>query len=155
MKMNISKKGYEDTLIRLVEETMKPFPFLHEELLRLYNLGLNDRYMSIKIRRKYPGIHFTQNKILGWRRLNRLPANNTTGSICKIDETVEKSFLDLYNKGLNDLEIGIMIGINPDKITAWRIRNNLKANRKRKRETVLLNITKDIDEADMKNISSI
>lgn len=126
-----NKIDYKKRAIKSTENILESFPFLHEELMRLYNLGLNDRYLSIKIRKKFLDINFGENRISGWRKINKLPAHKTIGNVCKIDERVEKKFLDFYNQGLNDLEIGIVLGINPGKIAAWRIRNNLKANRKR------------------------
>lgn len=129
-----SNKYCENNIINLTKNLLTSFPFLHEELMRLYNIGLNDRYLSMKIRRKFPEINFGTNKILRWRKINNLPANKTIGNICKIDGRVENGFLDLYNLGLNDLEIGITLGIHPGKITAWRFRNNLKANRKRSKK---------------------
>jgi hypothetical protein len=129
------KLDYESNIINLTKNLLNSFDFLHEELICLYNIGLNDRYMSMKIRRKFPEINFGVNKILMWRKINNLPANKTFGNVCKIDERAEKRFLDLYNQGFNDLEVGIILGVNPNKISDWRTRNNLKANIKRLRKT--------------------
>lgn len=136
-KKDPKKIDYEKNAINLTMNLLESYPFLHEELMRLYNLGLNDRYMSIKIRKMFPEINFGDNKILRWRKINKLSPNKTVGNVCKIDERVEKKFLELYNQGLNDLEIGITLGVHPGKIAAWRIRNNLKAHRKRLRKTVI------------------
>lgn len=130
-EMKTSEKiEYENRNIKLIKNILESYPFVHEDILRLYNSGLNDRYISITIRKKYPEINLTENKILGWRKINKLPANKTFGNIFNIDEIMEKNFLEHYNKGLNDLTIGIILGINPGKIAAWRARNNLRANRK-------------------------
>lgn len=107
------------------------FPFLHPELKRLYDKGLNDRYISKKIRTKFPDTKFTVNKVSTWRQMYDLPANKTFYYICKIDEKVESEILKFYKEGLNDLEIGITMGINPRKIAIWRKKNNLGHNIKR------------------------
>ena len=130
------KFDYERSVTNLTKSLLELHPFLHDELMRLYNIGLNDRYLSIKIRRKFPEINFGVNKILRWRKINKLPANKTMGIVCKIDERVENMFLDLYNQGYNDLEVGIILGVNPGKITDWRSRNNLRANIRRSRKEV-------------------
>ncbi len=132
----LNKISFENYVTNLTKNLLESFPFLDEELMRLYNMGLNDRYLSMKIRRKFPEINFGVDKILMWRKINKLPANKTIGIVCKIDERVEKLFLDLYNQGFNDLEVGIILGVNPNKISDWRTRNNLKANIKRIRKTI-------------------
>lgn len=117
--------------MKSVKAFLDTFPFLHPELKRLYDKGLNDRYISKKIREKFLDIKFDVDKVLYWRRLYNLPANKTFHYTCRIDERAESNMLKFYKKGLNDLEIGIVMGINPGKIAIWRHRNNLGANRKR------------------------
>lgn len=120
-----------DMGMKSVKAFLDTFPFLHPELKRLYDKGLNDRYISKKIREKFLDIKFDVDKVLYWRRLYNLPANKTFHYTCRIDEKTESDMLGYYKKGLNDLEIGIAMGINPGKIAVWRHRNNLEANRKR------------------------
>ncbi len=120
-----------DMGIKSVKALFNTFPFLHPELKRLYDKGLNDRYISKKIREKFLDIKFDVGKVLYWRRLYNLPANKTFHYTCRIDEKTESDMLGYYKEGLNDLEIGIAMGINPGKIAIWRHRNNLGANRKR------------------------
>jgi len=117
--------------IMRVKVLLDAFPFLHPELKRLYDKGLNDRYILKKIRTKFPDIKFSENKILMWRKLYDLPANKTYYYTCRIDEKVESEILKFYKEGLNDLEIGITMGINPRKIAIWRKKNNLEHNVKR------------------------
>ena len=134
-KTNIPKT--ESTIIRYdpmkkrIQILLKLFPFLNEELMRLYNLCLNDRFLSKKIRTKFPETAFNVTNVLYWRKMNNLPANKTVGCICKIDNKVEDEILSFYNQKLSDLEIGIAMGLNPGKIADWRVRNNLRANKKR------------------------
>ena len=119
--------------IMRVKVLLDTFPSLHPELKRLYDKGLNDRYILKKIGTKFPEIKFSENKISMWRKLYDLPANKTFYFYytCRIDEKVESEILKFYKKGLNDLEIGISMGINPGKIAVWRNKNNLGPNRKR------------------------
>lgn len=117
--------------MKRVQIVLELFPFLNEELMRFYNLGLNDRFLSKKIRTKFPEITFDVTNALYWRKMNNLSANKTVGYVCKIDNKVEDEILSFYNQKLSDLEIGIAMGLNPGKIADWRFRNNLKANRKR------------------------
>lgn len=117
--------------IKRVKVLLDAFPSLHPELKRLYDKGINDRYILKKIRTKFPEIKFSENKIIMWRKLYDLPANKTYYYTCRIDEKVESEILKFYKKGLNDLEIGIAMGINPRKIAIWRNKNNLGHNFKR------------------------
>ncbi len=117
--------------MKRVQIMLELYPFLNEELVRLYNLGLNDRFLSKKIRTKFPEITFNVTNVLYWRKMNNLLANKTVGYVCKIDKKIEDEILSFYNQKLSDLEIGIAMGLNPGKIADWRFRNNLKVNRKR------------------------
>lgn len=121
----------ETIKIMRVKVLLDTFPSLHPELKRLYDKGLNDRYILKKIKTRFPEIKFSENKISIWRKLYDLPANKTSYYTCRIDEMVESEILKFYKKGLNDLEIGIAMGINPRKIAIWRNKNNLMPNLKR------------------------
>lgn len=83
----------------------------------LYDKGSYDRKIAEEL-----GI--SKERVIYWRRRNRLPANREPA---KTRYDWEKG-MELYRKGLNDVEIGIELGCSNQTVWDWRQRMELPAN---------------------------
>lgn len=101
----------------------------NEQIMALYNQGLNDREIGAAI--------FRDRASVGkWRRLRGLPPNCPQGYPHKIlmdiieQKTAEQNRIkmELYKRGYNDREIGEAIGMTGGAITYWRRKRGLKRN---------------------------
>lgn len=99
--------------------------------LSLYNQGLSDSEIARRL-------GLTQNAIGYWRREQDLSPNSLRGGRVLGDK--EKKRLELYNQGLNDVEIATQLGLTHEAIFAWRKSRDLLPNgRTDSRRLVLVN----------------
>lgn len=107
---------------------------LKDKRHELYIKGLTDQEIADIL-----GV--TKNAITIWRYRHRLPNNNPKFKNCQIPskketqlyrgEIDEEQFLELYQKGYNDRQIGEELGIPAPVISNWRRRKGLPTLQKR------------------------
>lgn len=100
-----------------------------ERARKLYDKRLNDREMAQELR-------VSKSTVQRWRGINNLPPN--TPSTAKVNkgtpgkaEAAHDRCMELYQKGLQDAEIGAALRMSKNTIFKWRKRNDLPPNGKR------------------------
>lgn len=88
-----------------------------KEIQKWYKHGLSDRYIAQKT-------NLPEYKARAWREKNKLPSN-----FQKRREFDEKRALQLYKKGMTDVEIAKEIGRSATTVYNWRNRAGLDGNR--------------------------
>ena len=90
--------------------------------LKLYNKGLSDKEIAEKL-------YLDTSTITAWRRHNKLSPNPPPNAKQKhkFDTTRAK---ELYDKGMNDIQISTTLDINKIAIRMWRNANDLPVIRK-------------------------
>ena len=106
---------------------------VYDQIAKLYKQGLSDSKIA-------KAVGCTRLTVFAWRQRNNKPTNHPkpqkaasqpdkkkTARNKKIDDDRAR---ELYDSGLDDKEIGEVLGLSPSTIAAWRRRHNLIAQSK-------------------------
>lgn len=124
---------------------------LYARIAELYEQGLSDNKIA-------EATGCSRLTVFSWRQRNSKPTNNpkhtkavkknpvekrTAPSNKKVDDDRAR---ELYDNGLDDKEMGEVMGISPSTLAAWRRRHNLPAQRK---------VFKDVIDPEAKKLGAI
>ncbi len=94
-------------------------PFINERCLYLYNLGHNDRHISLKLNKKF-NTTFSSEDIRYWRKINNLsPTGSFSNLSCKITNKVADKIISMRKWGGSIEEISFELGISPGRLAIW------------------------------------
>lgn len=113
---------------------------MYDQFAKLYKQGLSDSKIAKEV-------GCSRLMVFAWRQRNQKPTNNPkTPKVAvnkqageripsnkKVDDDRAR---ELYDSGLDDKEIGEVMGISPSTIAAWRHRHNLSCQRRVRKEVI-------------------
>lgn len=99
---------------------------IDDERETLYRRGLSDEEIAEKIGTSWRAV-------AKWRYRRHLPVNSKASIQRMKRSELRKKMQRLYDKGLNDDEIGKTLGISPKQVASWRGHNHLLAQHTKER----------------------
>ena len=102
---------------------------MHDQIAKLYDQGLSDSKIA-------KAVGCTRLTVFAWRQRNDKPTNHPKHTQTGKKNPTEKREAhnkkidddrawELYDSGLDDKEIGEILGLSPSTIAAWRRRHSL------------------------------
>ena len=112
----------------------------YTRIAELYKQGLSDSKIA-------EAVGCSRLTVFSWRQRNGKPTNNPKHTQPVKKNPAEKRVAhnkkvdddrarELYDSGLDDQEIGSILGLSPSTISAWRRRHNLISQRKISQEVI-------------------
>lgn len=113
---------------------------LHGRIAEMYEQGCSDNAIAT-------ALGCSRLTVFTWRKKHNKPTHNPKHPSCAVNKQAgervpsnkkvdDDRARELYDSGLDDKEIGEVMGIAPSTIAAWRHRHNLSCQRRVRKEVI-------------------